>query len=156
MDMNNRIRRASQAVALQCLYSITSRYPEDKEATNESVESIIAHSQSETKIRDEELSEEYVRTIMDGVTKHQEKLANLIEPFLSPGWTLDRIAKVVQIILFMAAYEILHSDVKHSTIINDYLEIAKAFNHKGEVGFINSVLDKVAKSGAKTILMKKS
>lgn len=140
--MNIRLRRTSQAVALQGLYSISSRYPEDREEMDDSVANIITHSQAEKG----NIDEEYVRTIMDGVTKHQDALAKLIEPFLSSGWNLDRIGKVVQIILFMAAYEILYSDIKRSTIINDYLEIAKAFNHQGEVGFINSVLDQVAKS----------
>jgi N utilization substance protein B len=140
--MSIRTRRLSQTVALQGLYSISSRHPEDRDGVTVSIDDIISYS------RDAgcEFEEDYVRKIMDGVIQNQEVIIQAIEPHLAHGWTLDRIGKVVQIILFLATYEILYSESKNSTIINDYLEIAKSFNHRGEVGFINSVLDKVAKS----------
>ena len=50
-------------------------------------------------------------------------------------------------ILLAGAYELLHrKDVPPKVAINEYVEIAHAFYDQGEPNFVNSVLDRVART----------
>jgi transcription termination factor NusB len=59
--------------------------------------------------------------------------------------TSSRLSKVVLSILRVGSYELKYCEHKHTVgnIIKDYLNIAVAFDHDVEVGFINGILDKV-------------
>ena len=50
-------------------------------------------------------------------------------------------------ILRVGAYELLaRKDVPVATVINEYLDVAEAFYDRREKGFINGLLDAIAKS----------
>lgn len=59
--------------------------------------------------------------------------------------SLERLSKVVLSILRVGVYELKYAPHNYSVanIMRDYLNIAVAFEHDPESGFINSVLDKV-------------
>ena len=70
---------------------------------------------------------------------------SLIKLFLGKKWRLERLPKLVLAILRVGIGEILIDNQKGiPNIINDYLQITKSLNHFQELGFINSILDKVA------------
>jgi len=92
------------------------------------------------------IDQRYAATIMMGATSHMVELEQKIQLYLTEDWRFLRLGKVIQAILLIAAYEIMFTkDLSPSIIINEYLEVAKLLNHEGEVGFINSVLDNIAK-----------
>ena len=65
---------------------------------------------------------------------------------LNKTWKLHRLFKIVLSILRAGIADILklnHSNIANA--INDYLQIANSLNYFRELGFINSVLNKVAK-----------
>lgn len=84
--------------------------------------------------------------IAQGGYEHQKNLDTLISEYLSNNWRLDRIGEVAIAILRAGAFELqAHLHIPYAVIINDYVNIAKAFFHEQEPNFINAVLDKIAK-----------
>ncbi len=56
-----------------------------------------------------------------------------------------KVEPLLKAVLLCGIGEILdHSDIDHPIIINDYLEVTRAFYEKGEVSLVNAVLDSVA------------
>ena len=50
-------------------------------------------------------------------------------------------------ILRVGSYELLaRADVPVATVINEYLDVAEAFYDKREKGFVNGLLDAIAKT----------
>ncbi len=65
---------------------------------------------------------------------------------LSNGWTLGRLDRTIKAILRVGAYELMaRADVPTATAISEYVEVAKAFDAGPEAGFVNGLLDAVAK-----------
>lgn len=74
-----------------------------------------------------------------------EELATIDSLITQHCNTSSRLPKVVLAILRVAVYELKYFPEKHKigNIIKDYLNIAVAFGHSLEAGFINGVLDKI-------------
>jgi len=69
-----------------------------------------------------------------------------IAQFLKSGWTLDKIDPVVKVILRLAVCELLFfGDVPHKVIIDQYVSLVGDFYIKQEIGFVNAMLDALAK-----------
>ena len=66
---------------------------------------------------------------------------------LAEGWNLDRLDKPMKAILRVGAYELMaRKDVPVATVINEYLDVAEAFYDQREKGFVNGLLDAIAKT----------
>lgn len=134
-------RRIARILAVQCIYILNSK--NDISDINQIIDDVIIFG---TKEYGTDIDQSYLISLVKGTAANKEILNEHISQYLADNWSLNRIAKVVQAILGLAVYEILYTeDATNATLINDYLEIAKLFNHTGEVGFINSIVDKVAK-----------
>ena len=84
--------------------------------------------------------------IVQGAAARGPEIDSLVADHLSAGWTLDRLDRPTRAILRAATYELLaRPDIPKGAIINEYLEVAHAFNGQREVGFVNGLLDAVAK-----------
>lgn len=64
---------------------------------------------------------------------------------LSKGWKLSRISKVALSILRLAAYEILFTETPGKVVINEALELSKIYDEPKSTGFINGILNNLAK-----------
>ena len=80
----------------------------------------------------------------------EERMADIdvhVAGSLSEDWTLARIKPVARAILRAGTYELMgRPDVPTSVVINEYVDVAKAFFDDSKPGFINGVLDKLAKT----------
>ncbi|HVF36657.1 MAG TPA: transcription antitermination factor NusB, partial [Sphingomicrobium sp.] len=66
---------------------------------------------------------------------------------LAQGWTMDRLDKPMKAILRVGAYELVaRPDVPVASVISEYLDVADAFYDKREKGFVNGLLDAIAKT----------
>ena len=71
----------------------------------------------------------------------------LIGAKLASGWTLARLDRPMRQILRAGAYELLaRADVPTASVISEYVDVADAFYAKREKGFVNGLLDAVAKA----------
>jgi N utilization substance protein B len=85
--------------------------------------------------------------VVKGVDARREELDTLIAARLAAGWTMDRLDKPMRQILRAGAYELLaRPDVSVATAISEYVDVAAAFYDKREKGFVNGLLDAIAKN----------
>ena len=90
---------------------------------------------------DPELLSELVR----GVTSRREDINGIIEPSLSGEWTIERLEMLLRAILRTGTFELLTmEDVPARVIINEYVNVAKAFYEESQPGLVNGVLDRLA------------
>ncbi len=76
----------------------------------------------------------------------REELDTLIAGRLAEGWSLARLDKPMKAILRAGAYELAaRADVPTPSVISEYVDVAKAFYGARESGFVNGLLDAIAK-----------
>ncbi len=85
----------------------------------------------------------FIRTLVNGVIEHAEKLDAVLQP-VAPEWPIDQIARMDRLVLRMGLYELLYvTDVPPKVVINEAVELAKAFGGENSSKFINGVLGTV-------------
>ena len=90
--------------------------------------------------------ESFFDDIVTGVDKRRAEIDALVAARLSSGWSMDRLDKPMRQILRAGTYELLaRNDVGTGTVISEYVDVAHAFYDKREAGFVNGLLDGVAK-----------
>ena len=83
--------------------------------------------------------------LVSGADARSEELDGLIAGKLSAGWSMARLDKPMKAILRAGAYELVaRPDVPAGTVINEYVDVAKAFYDARETGFVNGLLDALA------------
>jgi N utilization substance protein B len=84
--------------------------------------------------------------VVKGVGVRQGEIDRLIAGRLASGWTLERLDRPMRAILRAGAYELLaRADVPVGSVISEYVDVAHAFYDKRESGFVNGLLDAIAK-----------
>lgn len=87
----------------------------------------------------------FIKQLVDGVSKQSRKLDDKLQP-LAPEWPMAQIARMDRIVLRMGAYELLYGkDVPPKVVINEAVELAKAFGGENSSKFINGVLGTLLK-----------
>ena len=128
-------RHLGRIIALQSLYEYEFR-AKAGDATAE-IESIIAKNiEPYSKALGDT---EFVFSIGRGVVKNQDKLDRELQP-LAPEWPLDTIAAIDRSILRIGLYELETRVVPPKVVINEAVELAKAFGSDNSSKFINGVL----------------
>jgi transcription antitermination protein NusB len=84
--------------------------------------------------------------LVAGTDARREEIDNLIGGRLAEGWTLERLDRPMRAILRAGVYELIaRPDVPVASVISEYVDVAHAFYDKRESGFVNGLLDAVAK-----------
>lgn len=90
------------------------------------------------------IDRDFLFHLISGVNNHKETVDNLIKDKLGVKWKFERLDDVLVAILRASVFEILNdSEPPLTVIINEYVEITKDFFSGKEVGFVNSILDKI-------------
>ena len=91
--------------------------------------------------------ESFFDDLVGGTAARKDEIDELITARLAEGWTLARLDKPMKALLRVGAYELLaRPDVPVATVITEYVDVAKAFYDKRETGFVNGLLDALAKA----------
>lgn len=84
--------------------------------------------------------------LVSGTIARAAEIDALIADRLAEGWSLERLDKPMKAILRVGAYELIaRADVPVASVISEYLDVADAFYDKREKGFVNGLLDAIAK-----------
>ncbi|MBW4331095.1 transcription antitermination factor NusB [Stakelama sp. CBK3Z-3] len=84
--------------------------------------------------------------IVTGVDARRDEVDRAISAKLAAQWSIDRLDKPMRQILRAGTYELLaRSDVPTAAVISEYLDVTHAFYDRREAGFVNGLLDAVAK-----------
>ncbi len=132
-------RRRTRAIALQVLYEADS----------------VAHDSRyilASRIEDASLApsaESFARNLVEGILANRQDIDSTISEF-APSWPISQMAIVDRNILRMAIYELMVSrDTPHKVVINEAVELAKAFGTESSPKFVNGVLGSVMEESAK-------
>ncbi|HEC01405.1 MAG: transcription antitermination factor NusB [Alphaproteobacteria bacterium] len=137
-------RSAARLGAVQALYQIEMN---DEPARN-TVAEFIDHRLGEVIEGDHyaEADTAFFTDLVQGVEQRAAEIDDHIAGSLSKDWTLERIEPVARGILRAGTYELIaRPDVPTTVIINEYVDVAKAFFDDSKPGFVNGVLDRLAK-----------
>ena len=84
--------------------------------------------------------------VVRGVDARRDEIDARIGTRLSAGWNLARLDRPMRAILRAGTYELMaRPDVPTASVITEYVDVADAFYDKRETGFVNGLLDAVAK-----------
>ena len=87
----------------------------------------------------------WFRDVVVGVLADQRRIDPMVHTALVPAWPLRRTDTTLRAILRAGTYELLRRrDVPAKVVINEYLEITKAFFAEDEPRLVNGVLDRIA------------
>ena len=129
----------NRKIAFEIIYSLQSqnvKYEEYKENVDMFFEARDIHGKATTK---------YIKDMVYGTKRHGKQLKKQIEECLSEKWTYDRLSKVNVVILEMAVFEMLYLKTPFKVVINEAVELAKAFGDTKSPNFINGVLASIVK-----------
>ena len=89
---------------------------------------------------------DFFNDVVKGSNDRSEEIDAAIEARLAKGWSLERVDRPMRAIFRACTYELLaRPDVPLASAISAYLDVADAFYDRKEKGFVNGVLDSVAK-----------
>jgi transcription antitermination protein NusB len=83
----------------------------------------------------------FAASLAEGVIAHVAELDPLISE-AAAHWRIERMNVLDRLVMRLAVYEFLHQpDTPATVIINEALELARAFSSEEAVPFVNGVLD---------------
>lgn len=89
-----------------------------------------------------EIENEFVDNMVYGVITNKKDIDALANKYLN-GWAISRLGNTDQSILRMGIYELMYTDTPDIVVINEAIELAKAYSDDSVRKMINGVLDKV-------------
>ncbi|HEX5329292.1 MAG: transcription antitermination factor NusB [Sulfuricurvum sp. PD_MW2] len=109
---------------------------------NQSIADFSDEILEEKKIRNKQ--RDFALDLFKGVTEQLEKIDEAIVKHLK-DWDFDRLGSIERATLRLGAYEIMFGELDSAVIINEAIEVAKAFGSEQSPKFINGVLDAISK-----------
>lgn len=86
---------------------------------------------------------EFIERLVSGVSARAQELDAILQP-IAPEWPIDQIARMDRVVLRMGLYELLYMpQVPPKVVINEAVELAKAFGSENSSKFVNGVLGTV-------------
>jgi N utilization substance protein B len=139
MSGNPQARHAARIAAVQALYQM--------ELAGGGAEETLAEF-AEHRFGDFDVApdQDFFAAILRGVPQHQMEIDRAIAGSLASGWTLARIDSILRAVLRCGLFELVaRRDVPARTVIDQYVAVANAFFGGEEPGFVNGVLDRLAR-----------
>jgi len=129
-------RHLGRIIALQTLYEEELR--RDAEDGQLDVDKIL--KRNITRYEDMLSDTDFIKQLVKGVLKHASQLDAKLQP-VAPEWPIDQIARMDRIVLRIGLYELENeADVPPKVVINEAVELAKAFGGDNSSKFVNGVL----------------
>ncbi len=129
-------RHLGRIVALQTIYEFDFR----RECGDAKADVVQICDRNIERYRETIEDKDFIRNMVNGVISVQDDMDDIIRP-IAPEWPIEQIARIDRSILRMALWELLHSPASPpKVVINEAVELAKAFGGDNSSKFINGVL----------------
>jgi N utilization substance protein B len=129
-------RHLGRIIVLQTLYEQELR--EEANDTGFSLDEVL--ERNILRYRDMLDDTDFIRRLANGITKQAPKLDAKLQP-VAPEWPIDQIARMDRMVLRIGLYELDNeADVPPKVVINEAVELAKAFGGDNSSKFVNGVL----------------
>ncbi len=90
---------------------------------------------------------QWFRGIVSGVVSRQTEIDPMIRKALMNDWPLSRLDSTLRAVLRAGVFELVdRRDVPVAVVVNEYVDIARAFFDEDEPRIVNAVLDRVARA----------
>lgn len=139
-----RARTVARLAAVQALYQM--------ELAGQGVETVVDEFRNHRFDADldgeplAEADEDWFADIVRGVVSGQTAIDAAIVTRLASGWRIERLDSTLRALLRAGAWELREKpDVPREIVIDEYVELAKAFFDAAEARFVNAALDGVAR-----------
>lgn len=139
-----RARTVARLAAVQALYQM--------ELAGEGVDSVVSEFRNHRFDADiegqplAEADEAWFSEVVHGVVASQAAIDQAIKARLASNWKLERLDATLRALLRCGAWELCEkADVPREIVIDEYVELAKAFFDDAEAKFVNAALDGVAR-----------
>ena len=109
---------------------------------NQSIGEYTDEILEDKKIRNKQ--KEFALDLFRGVMENLSSVDEAIVKHLK-DWDFERLGSVERATLRLGAYEIMNTDLDSAVVINEAIEVSKAFGTEQSPKFINGVLDAIAK-----------
>jgi N utilization substance protein B len=141
----SRSRSAARLAAVQALYQMEMEGTPLAKLLHEFHEHRLGATIEDETYADAE--QDFFDDIVSDADARRAEIDALIAARLAKGWSLERLDRPMRAILRAGAYELVaRPDVPAGTVINEYVDVAHAFFDKRETGFVNGLLDAIAKA----------
>jgi N utilization substance protein B len=138
-------RGLARLSAVQALYQIELTSAEPKAVVTEFATHRLGQEIDGDRYADADRA--FFGDLVGGASARRADVDSAVSAALPADWPLPRLEAVLRAILRAGAYELLaRADVPGPVIINEYVEIARAFYDGKEPGMVNGVLDRVART----------
>lgn len=85
------------------------------------------------------------RKLLKGVVERQPDIDKAVNQTLKDGWPLRRIDPILRALFRAAGFEMLELNTPRNVVLNEYIEVAKAFFDGDEPRLANAVLEAIDK-----------
>lgn len=93
-----------------------------------------------------EVDREWFTTVTRGAWHRTPELDPTIENRLAAGWSLHRLGYLLRALLRAGAFELAErEDVPSEVVVAEYVGLAHDFLPREDAGFVNAVLDRLAR-----------
>ncbi|WP_164115379.1 transcription antitermination factor NusB [Sphingorhabdus sp. Alg239-R122] len=143
-NAKSKSRSAARLAAVQAIYQQDMEGMKLAPLLHEFHEHRLGAEIEDAQYADAEVS--FFDDIVSGVDARRDEIDAMIESRLASGWSLKRLDKTMHQILRCGTYELMaRADVPVATAITEYVDVAHAFFDKKDAGFVNGLLDAIAK-----------
>ncbi len=135
-------RTAARTMAVQALYQIEMSGADAADVIKEFRQHRLAEAGSGKDAPDAKL----FAALVAAASTRREEIDALIVPALADDWKLERLDAVIRALLRAGVAELADfADTPARVIIDEYLHVAHSFFPARETGFVNGVLDRLAR-----------
>jgi len=107
-------------------------------------ESIIEYPKNQYK--------KFIKDVVQGTIERNDLIIETISKYLADDLDLKRTDKLLKIIIFAAIFELMfRHNSPTKVIINEYVKTSEFFLEKGQIKFVNAILDKISKNIRKSL-----
>lgn len=129
-------RHLGRIIALQTLYEYDFRLSAQDKTLN--LADVLNRNIHRYKKTVDDVS--FVDRVVRGVLSHVDELDAVLQP-IAPEWPIDQISRIDRVVLRLGLYELIHEPTTPpKVVINESVELAKAFGGDNSSKFINGVL----------------
>ena len=138
-------RHLGRIIALQTLYELDfRRASNDKDLDINSI--LERNIERYHKMVDDK---DFIKSLVQGVSEREDELDAKLQP-VAPDWPIDQIARIDRTVLRIGLYELLYDkSIPPKVVINEAVELAKAFGADNSSKFINGVLGTILREQEK-------
>jgi len=140
---SKKARSVARLGAVQALYQMEVSEQGSEAALREFLDHPLGRTEGE---KYAEADEKFFAALVRGVVERQDEVDGVLAKCLMKGWELDKLDTTLRAALRAATFELIaRNDVPAKVVIDEYVEIARAFFDGGEEpNFLNGVLHRIA------------